>query len=115
VPGASLASGYRPLGFQAVRVDLVERIARGVHDLRMQGGQGRAPFAADPALATSMGVEAGTLARLMAELGFQPARGPAPDDPARWIWRGRPPARALTVAPASDNAFAGLSALLGHG
>ncbi|MFS0772541.1 helicase-related protein [Sphingomonas sp. 1P08PE] len=108
-PGAVVAAGFRPLGLQAVRVDLVERIARAAHDSR----QGRTPFAPDPALATSMGLEPPTLARLMAELGFQTAKG----DEVRWIWRGRPPAQRLPARPAaaSDNAFAGLSALLGHG
>lgn len=107
-PGATIAAGYRPLGAQAVRVDLVERIARAAHDAR----QGRTPFAADPALATSIGLEPATIARLMAELGFQPAKGEA----GRWTWRGRPPAKSPPrAAPAGDNAFAGLSALLGHG
>ncbi len=106
--GATIASGYRPLALQAVRVDLVERIARAAHDSR----QGRAPFAPDPALATSMGIDPPTLARLMAELGFQNPRG----DAERWIWRGRPLARRQPVpAAASDNAFAGLSALFAHG
>ncbi|MDP1028610.1 helicase-related protein [Sphingomonas sp. KR1UV-12] len=107
-PGATVAAGYRPLGLQAVRVDLVERIARAAHDAR----QGRAPFAPDPALATSIGLEPATLARLMAELGFQNPKG----DAAHWVWRGRPAAKRVAVHPAAgDNAFAGLSALLGHG
>ncbi len=108
-PGATVESGFRPLGLQSVRVDLVERIARAAHDSR----QGRAPFAPDPALATSMGVEPPTLARLMAELGFQNLKG----DDRSWVWRGRPPAKRAPSRPASasDNAFAGLSALLGHG
>ena len=109
-PGAELASGFRPLATQAVRVDLVERIARAAHDART----GRTPFAPDPALATSMGLEPTTLARLMAELGFQPARG-AEGDAACWVWRGRPPARRVVAAPTSGNAFAELSSLLGHG
>lgn len=104
-PGAALASGFRPLGAQSVRVDLVERIARAAHDAR----QGRTPFAPDPALATSMGLEPGTLARLMAELGFHQK------EEGRWVWRGRPPARPVPAAARPDNAFSGLSALFGHG
>ena len=109
VDGATLDSGFRPLGAQAVRIDLVERIARAAHDAR----QGRKPFAPDPALATSMGLEPATLARLMAELGFQGLKGEA----GRWVWRGRPPARPPGQPVASDpgNAFAGLSVLFGHG
>jgi ATP-dependent RNA helicase SUPV3L1/SUV3 len=36
-PGRSVASGFRPLGDQAVRIDLVERIARATHDARATG------------------------------------------------------------------------------
>ncbi|WP_137862042.1 MULTISPECIES: helicase-related protein [unclassified Sphingomonas] len=104
-PGADLVHGYRPLGAQAVRVDLVERIARAAHDAR----QGRKPFAPDPALATSMGLTAETLARLMAQLGFRTARS-AEGAPQHWIWQGlvAPP---RPKAPPRDNAFAALEAL----
>ncbi|QNE32074.1 helicase [Sphingomonas sp. NBWT7] len=95
-PGAVIEAGYRPLGAQAARIDLVERIARAAHDAR----NGRAPFVPDPALATSIGLEAGTIARLMTELGFRPL----PE--GRWAWRGRPPAK--VAAPRRDNAFAAL-------
>ncbi|MDF7777912.1 helicase, partial [Sphingomonas sp. AOB5] len=108
-PGATLAHGYRPLGAQAVRVDLVERIARAAHDSR----KGRKPFAPDPALATSMGIQPETLARLMAQLGFRTARGGAGENggqPVRWIWQGLTP-QAPPKAPPKDNAFAALAAL----
>ena len=97
---ATLAAGFRPLGVQTVRVDLVERIARAAHDAR----QGRKPFAPDPALATSMGLEPATFERLMAELGFRPAGGEG-----GWVWRGRPPARPTMPTPSSANAFASLA------
>ena len=99
--GATLAAGFRPLGAQAVRVDLVERIARGAFEARA----GRKPFTVDPALATSMGLEPATIARLMAELGFRHVAG---DEP-RWIWRGRPPVRAAAPAARPDSAFAALA------
>jgi len=104
VPGATVAAGFRPLGAQAVRVDLVERIARAAHDARA----GRKPFAPDPALATSMGLEPGTFARLMAELGFQTLKA-VDGEGLRWVWRGRPRARAVVAVPAPDNAFAALA------
>jgi ATP-dependent RNA helicase SUPV3L1/SUV3 len=104
-PGADLAHGYRPLGAQAVRVDLVERIARAAHDSR----QGRKPFAPDPALATSMGLTPETFARLMAQLGFRAARA-VEGQPSRWIWQGLVPA-APVKAPPRDNAFAVLAGL----
>ncbi|WEJ98778.1 MAG: helicase-related protein [Candidatus Sphingomonas phytovorans] len=107
-PGATLADGFRPLGNQAVRVDLAERIARAAHEARA----GRKPFAPDPALATSIGVTPETLARLMAALGFRMA--PAREEPVqagapRWVWRGL--TRAKVAPPPRDNAFAALAGL----
>ncbi|MET0309185.1 MAG: helicase-related protein [Sphingomonas sp.] len=104
-PGADLVHGFRPLGQQAVRVDLVERIARAAHD----GRKGRAPFAPDPALATSMGLTADTLSRLMAQLGFRTARTQE-GQPPRWIWQGLVPV-AKPKEPPKDNAFAALGVL----
>ncbi|HSI19898.1 MAG TPA: helicase-related protein [Sphingomonas sp.] len=103
-PGARLDQGFRPLGAQAVRVDLVERVARAAHDARA----GRKPFAPDPALATSIGMTAETLARLMAALGFRGA-GREGDTP-RWIWHGLTKTAAAKPAP-RDNVFAALAAL----
>lgn len=101
--GAGLGSGFRPLAQQAVRVDLVERLARVTHDAR----KGRAPFVADPSLAISMGIQAATLDRLMIELGFRAVKG----EPARWSWQGRPPVRRVAVVPPPGNAFAALASL----
>ena len=103
MPGATLADGYRPLGNQAVRVDLAERIARAAHEARA----GRKPFAPDPALATSIGVTPETLARLMAALGFRTA--PAQEGAPRWVWRGL--TRTKVAPPPRDNAFAALAGL----
>jgi ATP-dependent RNA helicase SUPV3L1/SUV3 len=106
---ATLAAGFRPFAQQAVRVDLVERLARATHDAR----QGRAPFALDPALATSMGLEPATIERLMAELGF---RSRKTDEGERWIWQGRRPPRPVPMAPPDPaNAFAALAGLVRHG
>lgn len=105
-PGAALDHGYRPLGQQAVRVDLAERIARTAHDAR----KGRTPFAPDPALATSMGLTPDTLARLMAQLGFQSVRARA-GQPQHWVWKGLTPLAKPKPAP-RDNAFAALADLI---
>jgi ATP-dependent RNA helicase SUPV3L1/SUV3 len=107
LPGDTLAWGFRRLGTQAVRVDLVERIARAAHDAR----EGNKPFAPDPALATSIGLQPDTIARLMARLGFRSAK-PDGDQP-RWTWRGRPraPAPRGPVVPRPGNAFAALAGL----
>lgn len=98
-PGAVPLMGFRPLGAQAIRVDLVERIARAAHDAR----EGRQAFVPDPALAVSMGLEPGTIARLMAELGFRPAG-------EGYAWRGRARPRPAPAAP--TGAFAALAGLV---
>ena len=108
-PGAQVVSGFRPLGAQAVRLDLVERIARAAHDAR----QGRKPFAPDPALGISMGVEPATFERLMAELGFRSVRG---SEAPTWIWQGRRTVRRESrPAPPATGAFAALAGWSGHG
>ncbi|WP_028967475.1 helicase-related protein [Sphingomonas phyllosphaerae] len=107
-PGAVPLMGYRALGGQAVRIDLVERVARAAHDAR--GANGRTPFAPDPALAVSIGLEPATVARLMAELGFRPVA--TSDTAPRYVWRGRP--RAKVAAPDPANAFAALAGLMGR-
>ncbi|WP_343518004.1 helicase-related protein [Sphingomonas sp.] len=108
-PGAELDHGFRPFGAQAVRIDLAERIARAAHDAR----KGRTPFAPDPALATSMGLTPDTLARLMAQIGFQGVRTPR-SEPQRWVWKGLTPL-AKPKAPPRDTsmgrAFAALAEL----
>lgn len=110
-PGADLAHGFRPLAQQAVRIDLVERIARAAHEARMkQSRTGRAPFVLDPAFATSIGLLPDTLARLMAQLGFRTARPDAEGRP-QWLWQGLTP-NAKPAAPRKDNAFAALAGML---
>ncbi len=108
-PGAQVVSGFRPLGAQAVLLDLVERIARAAHDAR----QGRKPFAPDPALGISMGVEPATFERLMAELGFRSVRG---SEAPTWIWQGRRTVRReARPTPPATGAFAALAGWSGHG
>lgn len=108
-PGAALEHGFRPFGAQAVRIDLAERIVHAAHDAR----KGRAPFTPDPALATSMGLTPDTLARLMAQIGFQGVRTPK-GEAQRWVWKGLTPL-AKPKAPPRDTsmsrAFAALAEL----
>ena len=104
VLGDRTPDGFRRLGPQAVRIDLVERIARAAHDAR----DGKAPFVPDPALATSMGLLPDTLARLMMALGFRSVA--SAEGAAHWQWRGRPrPRRAPPARPRPENAFAALA------
>jgi ATP-dependent RNA helicase SUPV3L1/SUV3 len=93
--------GFRALGPQMLRVDLVERLARHAHEART----GKAQPVVDQALTTSLGLQPQAVARLMRDLGFRPSQSDA-----GWIWRGRARRR---EAPAADpsHAFAALAEL----
>ena len=71
--------GFRALGPQMLRVDLVERLARHAHEARA----GKDRPVVDEALATSLGLQPLAVARLMRDLGFRPAEGEQ-----AWVWRG---------------------------
>jgi ATP-dependent RNA helicase SUPV3L1/SUV3 len=94
------AHGFRPFGAKAVRVDLVERIARALHARRKAES-----FVPDPALATSFGVDAATFSALLRDLGFRA------DVEGRWHWRhkvqSRPDRRPLSPAFAALEAWRG--------
>ena len=103
--GAFVMAGFRPLGAQMLRIDQVERLARNAHDARGQGKAGRAAFAPDPGLATSLGLGPASFAQLMLALGFRPA------EPG-WVWKGRrAEAPRKPAAPRPGNAFGALAAL----
>ncbi|OYY64693.1 helicase-related protein [Sphingomonas sp. 28-62-11] len=109
VLGNAAGFGFREIGGQAVRVDLVERIARAAHEARA----GKAPFAPDSAMATSIGLAPATMDRLMAQLGFRAAEPEA--GVSRWVWRGRPARVKSAITAPRDNAFAALRQLTsGH-
>ncbi len=102
-PGATVATlatdvhGYRRFGQQAVRIDLVERIARTLHD----SGGARTGFVPDTALATSFGIDSTTFDAILRACGFRAgAEG-------KWTWRSRPRARPVPAKPSSP-AFAAL-------
>ncbi|HEX8443913.1 MAG TPA: helicase-related protein [Allosphingosinicella sp.] len=97
--------GFRALGPQMLRVDLVERLARHAHEART-GKQARV---VDEALATSLGLQPPAIARLMKELGFRPSTGEA-----GWIWRGRARPKEERRADPS-HAFAALAELRRNG
>ena len=108
LPAGQGAWGYRRFGPQAVRVDLIERLAQAAHDAR----KGHAPFAPDPALAVSIGLKPETIARLMAQLGFRPCA--ADGSVAQWRWapaRRRVPVPAPRPVARPGNAFAALADL----
>jgi ATP-dependent RNA helicase SUPV3L1/SUV3 len=93
--------GYRALGPQMLRVDLVERLATHAHEARA----GKQATVVDETLATSLGLQPQAIARLMKDIGFRPAA-----TPAGWIWKGRGDTRQqVQVAP--GHAFAALAGL----
>jgi ATP-dependent RNA helicase SUPV3L1/SUV3 len=95
--------GFRPLGPQMLRVDLVERLARHAHEAR--GGEGRPVV--DQALATSLGLQPQAVAKLMRDLGFRAA-----DDDGAWVWRGpNRPRRRGGGQEQPSHAFAALAGL----
>ena len=57
-----------------------------------------------------MGLTPDTLARLMAQLGFQSVRA-RPGQPQHWVWKGLTPLAKPKAAP-RDNAFAALADLI---
>ena len=93
--------GYRQLGPQMLRVDLVERFAAHAFEAR----SGKRAEVVDEALATSLGLQPQSLARLMRDLGFRPA-----ESEAKWIWRGRARPKRSDQSPLSP-AFAALAEL----
>ena len=96
--GAGLA--FRRLGATWLRIDLADRLATHAHHARASGHD-----PVDLSLATSLGLDADVIRKLMAEIGFVPA-GDA------WRWRGqRRPARGQAAPPRSGHAFAALAGL----
>jgi ATP-dependent RNA helicase SUPV3L1/SUV3 len=89
--------GFRRFGAQYVRIDVAEKILRALHDKRAA-----ADFVPDPALATSMGVNAEAFAALLRTAGFRQQGSK---------WRYRPAKRAEPKPPAPGNRFAALAAL----
>jgi ATP-dependent RNA helicase SUPV3L1/SUV3 len=96
--GAVLA--FRRFGAHWLRVDLADRLAAHAYKVRAAGGDD--PI--DLALATSLGLDADLLRRLMEEVGFA-------SDGTKWRWRGRRHPRRPSMAPRPGNAFAALAGL----
>jgi ATP-dependent RNA helicase SUPV3L1/SUV3 len=76
---AARLAGFHHFGDQMLRVDLVERIARALHDQR----KGAGAFAPNLQLSTSLGIGEATLGRILRALGFVSVAN------AQWRWRGR--------------------------
>ncbi len=93
------AYAYRRVGREWLRIDLADRLASHARKVRSAGGDNPV----DEALATSVGLDADSIGRLMAEVGFARS-GEA------WKWRGRRPQR-QDRSSAPSHAFAELEKL----
>ncbi|NJC09261.1 ATP-dependent RNA helicase SUPV3L1/SUV3 [Polymorphobacter fuscus] len=105
-------AGFWRIGGEAVRIDMVDRLARAIHGRR----EGRAPFAADPNWAASAGLTRDGLARLMRALGY---RLQLVDGAAQFAWRGQrrpivPPDSEADARTVSDSPFAILAGMKGR-
>jgi len=98
-------AGFRVIADQAVRIDMVQRVAEAAHGAR----EGRRPFAFDKSLAVSIGCRQRTVSRLMLLLGFR--EQPADDGNVTYVWRGARRARPAPVAGHSASPFAVLARL----
>jgi ATP-dependent RNA helicase SUPV3L1/SUV3 len=94
--------GFRALGPQMLRVDLVERLARHAREARSGGG---GPVV-DEALATSLGLQPQAVARLMRDLGFR-----APQGDGDWVWHGPDRRGGGETKTDPSHAFAALASL----
>jgi len=116
-----IPAGYRRAGGQAIRVDMAERLFRAAHEQRAKAsGRG---FQLDPALATSMGLQADNYRAVLHDAGFRPgsmrplpAGAFGPPAPVRWTWRAprtdrKAPERG-TRPPGESGAFAALAGLV---
>lgn len=99
--GAASDAGYRRFGEQMLRIDLVERIARALHEQRI----GKDGFLPDKVMATSLGIGQATFDRILRELGFRPVS----TDVGHWRWQGR--RRTARVAPQGKGSFEALRGL----
>ena len=108
-PGATVTPlggtipGYRALGAQQVRIDLVERVARALHEKR----NSRNGFIPETALATSFGIAPDTFEAILRACGFRLGGD------GNWSWRSRPRAPSMPAKPKSP-AFAALESWSGR-
>ena len=94
-------------GDVAVRIDMVDRLARAMHDQR----DGRAPFVPDANWIASVGIGRDRFARLMRALGYRPK---LVDGTAAFAWGGVRPVRAAVAAAPSSSPFAVLKHMKGR-
>jgi len=92
-------AGFWNIGGEAVRIDMVDRLARAVHDAR----DGRTPFIPDTNWIASVGMTRDGFARLMRALGYRPK---LVDGASAFAWGGggvaRPRPEAISPGPVTS-------------
>ena len=99
-------AGFWPVGGQAVRIDMVDRLARAMHETR----DGRAPFIPDASWCASLGLRRDGFVRLMRALGYRPR---LVDGSEAFAWSGARSerGRADTATPPAHSPFSVLAEL----
>lgn len=98
-------AGFWPIDGQAVRIDMVERLARAMHAKR----EGRAAFVPDDMWVASVGMRREGFAKLMRALGYRPR---IVDGQAAFEWRGpRGEGRPAARGPTPHSPFAVLAGI----
>ena len=102
-PGFYEVAGFWNIGGHAVRIDMVDRLARAIHGAR----DGRTPFVPDANWIASVGMTRDGFARLMRSLGYRPR---LVDGTAAFAWGGgsssRPRAEPPPPAAPASSPFA---------
>ncbi|MFN7176926.1 MAG: helicase, partial [Thermaurantiacus sp.] len=115
-PGYHAVAGFWSVAGIAVRVDMVDRIARAVHAQRLSERAGSGAIAPDPNLAASLGLGNRQFVALMRALGFRTATtamGQAGFAFTAPRTRGRRRGRSNPQDPPATSPFASLQQLLG--
>jgi len=92
-PGFFEAVGFRPLGGQAVRLDMLERFAAQVRHLARSGA-----FSLSPAVASGIGLSPHDAGPILEALGYRPETGEQGP-----LYRAAPRGKAMRRPPASDD------------
>lgn len=110
-PGFLAVAGYWALDGFAVRVDMVDRLARAVHAQRLAEKAGNGAIAPDRQLVSALGLSRAEFSRLMRALGFRAAT--LADGVPGFAWRQqRRPRRQPPAASDAALPFANLGSMM---
>jgi len=113
VAGFYEVAGFMAAGNQAVRIDMVDRLARAVHGIRdaQPGKDRRTPFVPDAHWVASIGLRPDNFVRLMRGLGY---RLRLVDGNQAFSWGGNPATRSARPASTPASAASPFAMLADH-